>query len=70
MRQNAQQLLVIVALLVAAVIGFYFFRNTVTAGRFNCSIFKTQAEAQRYFDRTHDRRLDRDNDSEACEQLP
>lgn len=35
-----------------------------------CSEFKTQAEAQAYFKKTADKRLDRDNDGAACDCLP
>jgi Excalibur calcium-binding domain len=36
----------------------------------SCSSFATQAEAQDYFNRTQDGRLDRDKDGIACENLP
>ncbi len=35
-----------------------------------CSNFETQKEAQEYFNRTDDFRLDRDADGIACEALP
>lgn len=40
------------------------------AEKINCSSFENREEAQRYFERTHDKRMDRDKDGLACEALP
>ncbi len=36
----------------------------------SCKSFKTHAEAQRYYDKTKAKSLDRDGDGSACDCLP
>lgn len=61
---------IIILILVGVSIFYFFSSNSIIAERFNCSSFKTQEQAQRYFDKNNDRRLDRDDDKQACEHLP
>lgn len=35
-----------------------------------CKSFKTHAEAQKHYERTHDKSMDRDGDGSACDCLP
>jgi hypothetical protein len=43
---------------------------SVSAQAKSCKSFKTHAEAQRHYEQTGDRRLDRDGDGSACDCLP
>lgn len=49
-----------------ATLAFAFITTTANA-RVSCKSFKTQAEAQAYFETHHAKALDRDHDGIACE---
>lgn len=55
--------------LVIALFAIIFMSTTLTHAK-SCKDFKTQKEAQNYFIKHKDKRLDRDGDGQACDCLP
>lgn len=55
---------------VIGLIGFGIYGFYKSPSEYKCSDFKTQKEAQRFFEKYEAKQLDRDGDKISCEHLP
>ncbi len=60
---------IVISGLMLAIVSGVGFKESAIAQRIRCSVFHTQAEAQKAFEQGS-KKLDRDHDGIACESLP